>query len=185
MQSVPLFVPGVLLSISLALLASPGLANRLGISRAHAALLILAIGAILSATLTPQEGALQGVLGSGRCDFSRWRPAPLREYVAGGDIEGNVLLFLPLGVAVGLMPSRGPRLRLLLFGLILPFAIEGIQLVLPILDRACESADVVDNGLGMLLGFGGARLAALAVGAMRRGTGRTSDHAGDGSATAR
>lgn len=168
MQSVPLFLPGVLLSIALALLAAPALARRLGTNRANAALLILGVGVIVSATLTPQDGALSGAVGTGTCDLSRWTPAHLRQYLAGGDIEGNLLLFVPLGVAVGLLPSSSTRWRLLALGVLFPFAVEGIQLALPVLDRACESADVVDNGLGLLLGFAGARTLSLLSAAMRR-----------------
>jgi hypothetical protein len=36
----------------------------------------------------------------------------------------------------------------------LPFAIEGFQLVVTPLGRACQSADMVDNLTGLVLGLG-------------------------------
>ena len=35
----------------------------------------------------------------------------------------------------------------------LPFAIEATQLLVPLLGRGCESADVVDNLIGLAIGL--------------------------------
>ncbi len=53
----------------------------------------------------------------------------------------------------------------------LPFAIETIQLLLPVLDRACESADVVDNLTGLVIGLGGG----VVAGWLGRSLGRRTD----------
>ena len=65
----------------------------------------------------------------------------------------NVALFIPLGIAIGLVHVSRPWAALTFAAIALPFAIEAIQLVAPILDRGCQSADVVDNLTGLALGL--------------------------------
>jgi hypothetical protein len=59
------------------------------------------------------------------------------------------------GVAIGLFPRSRRTAAVVIAAIALPFAIETIQLLLPVLDRACESADVVDNLSGLGIGIGG------------------------------
>jgi VanZ family protein len=63
-------------------------------------------------------------------------------------------------VAIGLFPRSRRTAAVVIAAIALPFAIETIQLLLPVLDRACESADVVDNLTGLVLGLGGGVVAA-------------------------
>jgi glycopeptide antibiotics resistance protein len=81
--------------------------------------------------------------------------APLSELLRFNDASLNVLLFMPLGVSIGLMPRS--RLKVIVFvaAIALPFAIETTQMLLPLLDRSCESADVIDNLTGLVLGLAG------------------------------
>ena len=119
-------------------------------------MIVLSLGVILAATMTPQWEALAfGVQGSSSCDFSRIGLAPLSELLRFGDTSGNVLLFIPLGVTIALVPRSRRKAVVLIAAIALPFAIETAQLLLPVLDRACESADVVDNLTGLVLGLGG------------------------------
>jgi glycopeptide antibiotics resistance protein len=53
------------------------------------------------------------------------------------------------------VPRSRRKAVVLIAAIALPFAIEITQMLLPILDRACESADVVDNLTGLVLGLGG------------------------------
>jgi glycopeptide antibiotics resistance protein len=151
---VPWFVQGVVLSLGLALLICRPLGRRLGIGAPLTWVILVAVGLILSATLLPLRGAVDfQAVGSGSCDLSRMGLAPLDELLRFDDTSLNVALFIPLGVALGLIRARRARAGLLLAAVALPFAIEGIQLSAPILDRGCQSADVFDNLTGLVIGF--------------------------------
>jgi glycopeptide antibiotics resistance protein len=64
-------------------------------------------------------------------------------------------MFIPLGATIGLVPRSRRMAVVLIAAIALPFAIETAQLLLPVLDRACESADVVDNLTGLFIGLSG------------------------------
>ena len=159
---VPLFLPGVAASMLVAFAVARRVAARVGTSAAHGWLLVVSVGMILSATLSPQWAALvEGARGPAVCDFSRFWLASLHEYLRPGDTGGNVLMFVPLGVALAFVPRARGRVRLIVAAAVLPVAIETTQLMLGFLDRACQSADVVDNLLGLVIGLAaGAMLAA-------------------------
>lgn len=157
----PWLVPAVAASFILSLIASGIVGRKLGVPRSLAWALVMSLGIILSATMTPlSEAVAYGARSSGRCDLSRVFLAPLGDYLEAGDAGGNVLMFLPLGATIALMPRSRRTAAVLVGAILLPFAIETVQLLAPLLDRACESADVVDNLAGLVLG--------LAVGAVAR-----------------
>jgi hypothetical protein len=56
-------------------------------------------------------------------------------------------------MALALVPASSARTRLLVAAIASPFVIEAAQLLLPALDRACESGDVIDNLLGLGMGL--------------------------------
>jgi len=150
----PWFLPAVAISVAVGLVVNGRVARTLGIRRAVALTLVLSLGAILSATLTPLRGALAfGTIGTGTCDLSRMGLAPLRELFAVNDVSLNVLLFVPLGLSIAFIPRSRLKVIVLIASIGLPFAIEGTQLLVPALDRACESADVVDNLTGLTVGL--------------------------------
>jgi len=168
-RDLPWLLPGFAISVAIAIAAGGWVGRALGLRRAIAAALIVSLGLILAATLTPQWEALAfGAVGSGTCDFSRMSLAPLHELLRFDDTSLNVLLFMPLGISIALMPRS--RLKLVALGaaVVLPFAIETTQLLLPVLDRACESADVVDNLTGLVLGLAGGAVGWLAWAGYRR-----------------
>lgn len=166
---VPWFLPGVGVSVALGILLGRPIGRRLGIGRGTAVALVVGLGIILSATLTPLRWALDfGATGSGACNFSRLGLASLRELLRFNDTTLNVLLFVPLGVAVGIVPWSRRKAILLAAAIALPFAIETIQLLAPALDRACESGDVVDNLSGLVIGLGLGWLAAMILTARDR-----------------
>ncbi len=70
------------------------------------------------------------------------------------DTSLNYVLFIQLGVPLGLLPRSRRALGLVIVAFALPWAIEATQLLVPVLGRGCQSADVVDNSLGLLLGLG-------------------------------
>jgi hypothetical protein len=154
MGNVPWFWPGVVISVLVGVLAAGRLSRSLAIGPAHAVALVVSIGIIVSATLTPLRGALtSGAVGSGVCDLSRIGPPPLRDLVGLNDTTLNLVLFVPLGAAVGLIPRTRQRAALLLAAAAGPFVIETIQLLAPVLARGCQSADVVDNMTGLAAGL--------------------------------
>lgn len=62
------------------------------------------------------------------------------------------MLFVPLGLAVGLLGRSPATTRVLVAAFALPLAVEAIQSLLPMLGRGCQSRDVVDNLLGLGIG---------------------------------
>jgi glycopeptide antibiotics resistance protein len=160
MLAVPWLLPGAAISVIVSIAASDAFGRALRVRRPVAGAMVLSLGVILAATMTPQREALAfGAQGSSSCDFSRIGLAPLSELLRFGDTSGNVLMFIPLGVTIALVPRSRRKLALLIAAIALPFAIETAQLLLPVLDRACESADVVDNLTGLVVGLGGGVIA--------------------------
>ncbi len=147
------FLPGVVVAFVLAALLSGPVRQHLRIERVPAFLLLVALGVILAATVTPsREAVLYGAVGSGTCDLSTFGFAPLSTYVNLNDTSLNVALFVPLGLLVGLLPRSPYRLAVFVTAASLPIAIEGTQLVVTSLGRGCESGDVFNNLTGLLVG---------------------------------
>jgi hypothetical protein len=168
----PWLLPGIVVALLVATLASGALGRALGVRKVVAWVLLLNLGIILSATLTPQREAFElGVSASGACDLSRLGPPTLDELFRGGDVGLNILMFIPLGVAIAVVPMSRGRTALVIIAVALPFAIEVIQLLLPALDRACESADVVDNLTGLVIGLA----AGTVIGRLVPGLGRPAE----------
>lgn len=116
--------------------------------------LVVALGLIVAATLTPLRGGFElDSSGIGTCDFSRVGIAPVGQLLRLGDTSLNVLLFMPLGFTIGLIPRSRRRNVLAVVAIGAPFAIETTQLLLPILGRGCQSADVFDNLTGLVVGW--------------------------------
>lgn len=150
----PWFWPGVAISIVICIPLSGRVARALEVRRALAMALILGVGLIVSATLTPSVDSLSfGTIGRGSCDVGRFWPASVAEFLSFGDPTFNLLLFLPLGVAIGLLPVTRRKLIVAFAALAFPFVIETIQLLATGLDRACQSSDVSDNVAGLVIGF--------------------------------
>jgi glycopeptide antibiotics resistance protein len=151
---VAFLVPGIALAVIAAIILAPRVGRAVGGGRGGGALLVFGLGLILSATLTPSAEALRsGAVGSGVCDLTRFGPASLRSILTLEDPGFNILLFLPLGGAIGLIGPRRTRFGLLAGAIVLSPAIELIQLVVTRLDRACQSSDVFDNLTGLAVGF--------------------------------
>ncbi len=107
---------------------------------------------VLAATVPPDgDGIHRGLSTLGTCDFGRIGPAPFNQYVHLSETGLNVILFVPLGLAVGLL--KRTRARAVVAVLALPLAIEAVQASVPMLGRGCQSGDVVDNLFGLGIGF--------------------------------
>ncbi len=158
-ESVDLFLwslPVLLVWMVAVALLSGRLARFLETQRWVAFLLLASLGLILSATLTPTTGELESYfhgISVGECDLSRLVPLSPREVVADFDAVVNILLFLAFGFALGLLPRTRRNLLIVLASFSLTFLIETLQLVQAELGRGCESADIVDNTLGLVIGL--------------------------------
>ena len=152
----PWFVPGVVLAIVIGVVAARPVARALSTRPAVAWLLVASLGIAVAATLTPTDRALaDGAISAGACDLARIGLAPVDELLVISDTSLNVLLFVPLGLAIGLLPPSRRRTILAAAALVLPFVIEATQLLVPALDRICQSADVFDNLTGLAIGLVG------------------------------
>jgi hypothetical protein len=156
MNNVEWFAPGLVISVVVGLAASRPVGRWLGARPTLVWVLLACLGAIVAATLTPVRDPLEfefGAAGVGVCDFSRFGPAPLDELRTFNETSLNILLFVPFGATVGLLPNGRPKALVVLAAIALPFAIEAIQLVATTLHRGCQSADVADNLTGLIVGF--------------------------------
>jgi glycopeptide antibiotics resistance protein len=154
MAGVPWFAPGLIVWAVLAVAASPIITRFLRTSRLHAMFLVVAFGLTIMATLTPTVRSLSGN-GShlGTCDLSRLSVAPVGLLLGVSDASLNVLLFVPLGLALGALPMSPRSAALIVGAFLLPVAIELVQLAVPDLGRGCQSADVIDNTMGLVIGL--------------------------------
>lgn len=116
-----------------------------------------------SVTLIPAHGAPGIVAAEGRLETCSWDvggPAPDGFWIfAGGQRMLNTLIFVPAGALLVLAVARWRAAWVLvplgLAGLAAySVAIEGTQLALARIDRACDVTDVVDNVTGAALGVG-------------------------------
>jgi hypothetical protein len=149
----PGFLPGLAVSVLLATTLYRYVGHRLGTRESIAWLLLMSVGVILSATLTPGADAFLPASGRATCDVSRIGLAPIADYMTLGTTSMNVILFVPLGISIALLPRSRATAFAIIGAALLPLAIESIQLAATPLDRACQGADVIDNMLGLALGF--------------------------------
>ncbi len=158
----PWLVPGTLAFAVIGVFASAPLARVLRSRRAVSWLIIVSVAAIAFATLTPLYGTFEtGPAGSTGCNLSTMSLVTLADFAHHDDRSRNVLLFIPLGLSLGLLPRSRRSLVLVVGAIALPFAIEGTQALLPLLHRSCESGDVIDNLTGLALGWVGGLAGAL------------------------
>ena len=149
----PWLLPGLALSAVIGLAVGRRVARAIRSTPLLGWALVVSFGLVVSATLTPLRAGLDlGTTGVGTCDLSRMGLAPIQELFRISDTSLNVLLFIPLGLTLGLVPGSRRRNILAVIAILSPFAIEAGQLVLPVLGRGCQSADVFDNLTGLLIG---------------------------------
>ena len=136
-----------------AMVVGPRVAHVLGAGRAVGVLLVLSVGLILAITLVPMArpgfGPDQGIA----ClvpDLGVLVSGTLLRF---SDDMLNVVLFIPLGVAIAYLPAAR-RLPVLALAALLPWLIEIAQLLLPALNRSCQSEDLTTNLLGLVVGVG-------------------------------
>ena len=126
----------------------------------HTFLLLLSVAGIIALTLTPTIR-----LGDPKpyCDIASLRPIGFDQLVSISDRSLNVLLFIPAGIALGLLPRSRAKAVAIGIAALAPLAIELTQAVATDLGRACEAIDVVDNLAGLAIGLVLAWLLTLAA----------------------
>ncbi len=104
----PWLFPGLVATFIVACVAARRLGRWLGAHPVLAFFLILSAGTILSATLTPL-----GRTGEhpGACSLERLTLASLDDIRWESDIRENIVLFIPLGLALGLLPRSASQVR--------------------------------------------------------------------------
>ena len=152
---IPWLGPGMVISILVAAVAAGRIARILQVRTPVAFLLVVSLGLIVSATVTPLRGAIEyGAIGGGSCDVSRLVPLAPTRWLTLSEQSLNIAMFIPLGLALGLVPRSPAKAVLVVAALALPLIIELIQLATPVMARGCETADVIDNLSGLLVGLG-------------------------------
>jgi hypothetical protein len=165
----PWLVPGVVLALVVSTLASDRVARWLRVRRAVAWVLLMGAGVVLAGTLTPLRVEYRlGFPAVGSCDLSRFGLPSLDQLRLQSDVTGNILMFLPPGFAIALVPRSRRKAAVLGAAVALPFVIEATQLVVTPLGRACQSGDVVDNLTGLVLGLAAGAVVALVVPKVQR-----------------
>ena len=152
-STLPWLVPGIVVTHVISLVASRAAGWSL---RAHpfaGFLVVFTLGIILAGTLTPLRngGDTPGIPLP--CDFSRLGLATPHDFVMGNDAAINILMFMPFGLAVGVVPLSFRKVAVCLAAVGLPFAVEALQWLVVPLGRGCQSADVIDNLTGLFIGF--------------------------------
>lgn len=140
------------IAVVIAIALSSYVARRLQTWRPVAALLMIGFGLVLAATLTPTAEALNGAASDGVCRMWRLGFLPLDALLRVNGASLNVLLFIPLGVAVGLLPRARATVPVVIAAVALPFVVEAIQLVVTPLGRQCQIDDIFNNLLGLAIG---------------------------------
>jgi hypothetical protein len=169
-DELPWLLPGTVIAILIGTVLAAPVARLLGSRRIVAWLLLVSVGGILAATLTPQRDwhpATWGATGVGTCDTSRIGLPSLDDLLGPTDIAANIVGFVPLGFAIALLPGSRHRAIILAGAVALPFLIELTQLLVTPLNRACQGWDVVDNLLGLVIGLAAGLVLALLVPSVR------------------
>ncbi len=157
----PWFLPGTALFALIGLLVARPLARWLPSHPVIAWGLVFSFGIVVSATLTPLRGHFNFAATGGTCDFSRIGLAPLQDLGEINDTTLNILMFIPLGIGLGLLGRSRRAALLTVAALALPVVIETTQLLIPALERGCQSADVFDNLTGLAFGLAIGALASM------------------------
>lgn len=158
------FIPGLLVALLFGLATGPWAARQWQTSRSLGTALMISLGAVLALTLTPGGDVAPPGSFLGACDLTRFGPPDLADLTTINEVSLNVLLFIPLGTAIGLLARSRLKAATVVAAIALPFAIEAIQLVVVPLGRYCDSADVADNLIGLAVGLA---LGTLVGGAVR------------------
>ncbi len=169
MGSLPLVLPGIMAAVVVAIMVSPPLARYLRTQRLIVALIIVSAGTILAVTLSPNLAGLAAEAEPGRCDLARMGLPSVATLRSDSDATRNIILFIPLGLGLGLLPWSRRAAAVIGAAFLLTVFVELTQLLVLPLERGCESADMVDNTIGLVVGLAMGSMLKLAGGRRRPG----------------
>ena len=152
LRATPWFWPTLAVAVVLSVIVYRPVARLLRAPNVVALLLLVSLGGIVALTLTP-GGFTFSPAEASTCDLRLVPPLGFDRLLSLGQRSLNVLLFVPLGVCVGLLPWNRAKLAVTLAALALPFVVEGLQYAVPRLRHACVATDVIDNLTGLVVGF--------------------------------
>ncbi|MFI0431909.1 MAG: VanZ family protein [Candidatus Nanopelagicales bacterium] len=141
------FVPNLLLVCTISALVAIFIGPRMQPAKWVLATWLLAQTVPLAYTWTKGLGG-----GTRGCHMG----VPPWEFCMGadnGEILLNVMLFVPAGAAAFLWPDGPHRLAALGVGLSIPLTVELGQYLVPQLERSCQLGDVLNNQIGVVLGW--------------------------------
>jgi glycopeptide antibiotics resistance protein len=167
LDAVPLFPLFLAFGFVVCALIAPAVGQRLHARGIVAFLLLASLALVIAATLLPTADAMTGVSSGGTCDLTRIRFPTVSEVRGDSQTRLNLLLFLPLGISIALLPLGIRSVAIAVAAFALPWVIEGLQLTVQVLGRGCQSADVIDNLIGFTLGLATGLLLRLAIGPAR------------------
>ncbi len=141
------FAPHLITTLCVAAVVGGGVARFMGIPLWRVALWAAIVAAPLaytwSASLNPgTPGCTIGYL-----PWDTWPP------FGAGDAATNVLLLVPGGAAAFLWPVPVQRVAALIATGCAPVLIEFGQGAQPALNRACQLGDIINNGIGLAVGW--------------------------------
>ncbi|MFI2611286.1 hypothetical protein [Kitasatospora sp. NPDC018619] len=147
----PMFWPGLLLSLVPAALWNRPVGRLLRAHWAVGFVLLLGGCGVVAATLLPE--AFRLVDGGARhCAVAVGRLWPADEPPHGGRLWLRAAPYVPVGLAAALAGTRRRAAVALLGAAVLPFAVSAVQYAVPALGRACDVRDVRDGVRAVALG---------------------------------
>lgn len=147
----PWFWPGLVVALAISVAATPTVTRLLRINRVLGWLLIMSLAGVVLLTLTPSQDA--GGVVRPFCDVRFVGPPSWAEMTSVTQASLNVALFVPLGLVIGLMPRWRLMLSVAAAAIVIPFAVETLQYLAPILGRSCQADDVAANLAGLVMGL--------------------------------
>ncbi|WP_369184392.1 hypothetical protein [Streptomyces sp. Y1] len=168
----PMFWPGLLLSLVPAALLNRPVGRLLRAHWAVGFLLLLGLGGVLTATLLPDafrwsESAVR------HCAVAGVRPRRPHELLTVPHLGFKLAAYASLGVAAALAGSRWRAGLALLGAAAVPFAVAAVRYAVPAIGRPCDVQDAWDGVQGVVLG---AVLGLLAGPVLRAVAGRARAH---------
>lgn len=133
----PLVLPAVVVAVATALILMNSASRALRLARWQSFVLLASTGGVLALTLTPAR-------------FRSWGAASISDV----EVLLNVMMFVPIGFIVALVPHDRYRWALALVAVLMPFGIEALQNFVHVLNRYPRWIDIAANVAGVLAGFG-------------------------------
>ena len=159
----PALITLTLVAAGVGVVAGP----KMGVGRWRLTVWLWAVLVPTAGTLTTPGGGSTLPTSFIFCSEGVWPRPDMLSTGAPAEVVSNIALLVPAGAVALLWPSGPKRLAALIVALATPAAIEVTQL-LPALHRTCQGADVLNNSLGVLIGFAAAAGVEAVVVAWRR-----------------